>query len=337
MEVNKIIIHELIKQQKIQEATVFLSSEYLAQSAKSDRLGLTLNNSFSKDDITHGIFKEEGNEFFHYFNEYRNSMQPESFLDFTRTVTEELRGIIADEYWAKGGFLVYAEYQINNTRFVSIYLIRDVEGVLFQKNESDHTFAINTTQYLDTNKLAMGCRINIDKLDNHDSNHLSLIKKGQSDISEYFFKWIGVDKPESNKEFTDKLFTIISGLPPATNPDTNLPYDLNIMRELAFNSIRSSASKVINLRQLGIQLYGDDEILIDFAQQNDITIDSEFRYDAKALGRFKKIEVNRDGIRLTFSRGDARTKVRFSEEDPSQVIIESSQFAAALRNQIASN
>ena len=337
MDVDRIIIHELIKQQKVQEASVFLSSEYLEKNTKSDRLGFTLNNSFSKDDITHGIFKQDGNEFFYYFNEYRSNPNPESFQEFTATVTEELRGIIADEYWAKGGFLVFAEYKVNTMRFLSIYLIRDVEGVLFQKNESEHTFAINTTQYLDTNKLAMGCRINIDKFENQDSNHLSLIKKGQADISEYFFKWIGVDKPESNKEFTDRLFNIISDLPPSTNPDTNLPYDLNVMRELAYNSIKSSAEKVINLRQLGVQLYGNGEVLLDYAQQNNIAIDSEFRYDIRALGRFKKIEINRDGIRLTFSRGDAKTKIRLSEENPNQIIIESPQFAAALRAQIATN
>ncbi|GEM_PF-1115688 len=334
MDISKIIIHELIKQQKVQEASVFLSSEYLAKNAKSDRLGLTLNSSFSKDDITHGIFKEDSNEFYYHFNQYKESTDLGAFRHFTSIVTEELSGRIANEYWAKGGFLVYAEYQINSTRFVSVYLIRDVEGVLFEKNESDHTFAINTTQYLDTNKLAMGCRINIDKLENHDTNHLTLIKKGQTDISEYFTNWIGVDKPESNKEFTDRLFTIISDLPPAINPDTNLPYDLNVMRDLAFQNIKASPNKVINLRQLGLQLYGNDEIILDYVQEKQIAIDSEFRYDIRALGKFKKIEVNRDGIRLTFSRGDAKRKVKLSEENPNQIIIESPQFAAAIRAQI---
>lgn len=334
MEFDKIVIHELIKLQKVLSAEVFLTNEYLERNAKSDRLGMKLNESFSKDDITHGIFKMDDNEFYYYFNQYRNNNNLGTFLEFTRTVTEELSGIIGGEYWAKGGFLVFVEYSVNSTRFVGVYLIRDVEGVLFQKNEEDNTFAINTVPYIDTNKLAMGCRINIDKVDNHDGNHLSLIKNGQKDISEYFFKWIGVDKPESNKEFTDKLFNMISDLGPAINPETGNPYDINSMREFAFNSIKSSASKTVNLRQLGYSLYGDEEILINFAHSNNIAIDTEFRYDSKSLNKFKKIDVNRDGIRLTFSRGDIKTKIRLSEENEGQIIIESPRLADALRDQI---
>jgi len=334
MEVDKIVVHELIKQQKELSATVFLTTEYLEKNVKSDRLGLKLNESFSKDDITHGIFKMEANEFYYHFNEYRNSQSPAAFIEFSSIVTGELSGIISNEFWAKGGFLVFVEYSVNNTRFAGVYLIRDVEGVLFQKNEKDNTFAINTAPYIDTNKLAMGCRINIDKLENHDGNHLSLIKNGQKDISEYFFTWIGVDKPESNKEFTEKLFNIISDLKPAIDPESGEPYDINSMREFAFNSIKSSAGKTVNLRQLGFSLYGDEEILINYANENNIAIDTEFRYDNKSLSKFKKIDISRDGIRLTFSRGDIKTKIRLSEENEGQIIIESPRFADALRAQI---
>ena len=52
------------------------------------------------------------------------------------------------------------------------------------------------------------------------------------------------------------------------------------------------------------------------------------------MRKFIQLSVNRDGISLKFSRGDSGTKVRFSEENPNQIIIESTNFANALRAEI---
>jgi len=334
MQLNRIVIHEIIKEQHSSEAATFLSEHLLAKDLKTERLATLLNNSFSKDDVIYGIFKQNANEFYYEFERYQENLFDICFLKFTKTVTEELESILKDKFLSKGGFLVFTDYVVNNVRFFGIYLIRDVEGMLFQKNESAHSFAVNLTKYLDTNKLAMGCRINIDKLQNEDSNHLSLIKSGQSDIAEYFYNWIGVDKPESNKDFTNKLFKIISDITPPNNPDSGTAYSLNEIRELAFNSIRSSAGKVVNLRQLSFQLYGDETTIPDFVIASEMEIDSEFKYDSKALSKFKRIEANRDGIRIAFSRGDINQKVKLSNDDPELIIIKSKKLAEALKEQI---
>ena len=334
MELKKIVIHEVIKEQKSDDAKSFLSNVLLNNEHKTERLAFLLNNAFSKDDVVYGIFKQEKNEFYFRFNEYQQKLSGDAFLAFTQVVTEELEGIMKGKFMARGGFLVFAEYTVNTVNFVGVYLIRDVEGMLLEKNETEHTFAVNLTKYMDTNKLAMGCRININKLEDQDSNHLSLIKSGQNDISEYFYQWIGVDKPESNKDYTNRLFGIVSDLPLPEHPIDGMSYSINDIRELAFNNIKSSASRTVNLRQLSIQLYGDENTIPDYVREKEIEIDSEFRYDSKALNRFKRIEANKDGIRLAFSRGDINGKVTLSDEDPSVVILTSKKLADDLRAKI---
>ncbi|RYY00178.1 hypothetical protein EON78_01795 [bacterium] len=335
MQLNKLIIHEIIKEQQSNDATTFMSNQLLQKNNNTERLATLLNNAFSRDDVVYGIFVQDKNEFFFQFDNYRKQVDEAAFVTFTQTVTEELEGILKNNFLSKGGFLVFTEYIVNNVNFIGVYLIRDVEGMLFQKNENAHTFAVNTTKYMDTNKLAMGCRINIDKLENHDSNHLSLIKSGQADIAEYFYKWIGVDKPESNKDYTNKLFNIISDLDLPVNPDSGNAYSLNEVRELAFNSIRSSAGKIVNLRQLSFQLYGDENKITDFVNATGVEIDSEFKYDAKALNKFKRIEANRDGIRLAFSRGDVDQRIKLSADDPEIITIKSKKLADAIKEQIS--
>lgn len=334
MNLSKIVIHEIIKEQKSIEAESFLSNEILPTDVKTIRLAITLNNAFSKDDVVYAIFRQNNNEFHFRFNEYQESLSAEDFLAFTRDMTEELESLLEDKFMSKGGFLVFSEYEVNNVNFFGIFLIRDEEGILFQKNEDDHTFAVNLTKYLNTNKLAMGCRININKLEDQDSNHLSLIKGGQADISEYFYDWIGVENKKSNKEYTDRLFSIVSNIEVPINPDTGAPYGLNEVREIAFNNIKASAGKVVNLRQLSISLYGDEDTILDYVNEHNIEIDTEFKYDSRALAKFKRIDANRDGIRLAFSRGDLNQKVSLSEDDPTVIILRSRHLADDIRNKL---
>ena len=88
------------------------------------------------------------------------------------------------------------------------------------------------------------------------------------------------------------------------------------------------------MRDLSQHFYDDPNTISNYALENDITIDTEFRYNQRQLKRFVKLEVNRDGINFKISRGAFDDKVRFSEEDDSLVIIESNTFANALRNEI---
>ena len=62
--------------------------------------------------------------------------------------------------------------------------------------------------------------------------------------------------------------------------------------------------------------------------------DTEFRFNKRQLKKFISVRVNRDGINLQFSRGALNDKVRFSNENEDIIIIESSAFATALRNEI---
>ena len=180
----------------------------------------------------------------------------------------------------------------------------------------------------------MGARVNIEKLTNGDHNHITLTKSGVADISEYFIDWIGLTRPESNADFTNKLFQIISSIDRPINPDTGTQYDLNAFREVAHDLIRTSPNKVVNLRDLSNTFYGEENRLIEFAEANGFELDHEFRYDGRALNKFKRINANRDGIRLSFARGDLDRKVSLSDNDAELVTIRSRSLAESIRQQI---
>jgi nucleoid-associated protein len=90
---------------------------------------------------------------------------------------------------------------------------------------------------------------------------------------------------------------------------------------------------MVNVSELSYYFYHDNDTIPFYAQENNFPIDSEFKADGRKLRKFWRLEVNGDGIQLKFSRGDLNTKVRFSEENPDMILIESKKFATKFKKE----
>jgi nucleoid-associated protein YejK len=66
----------------------------------------------------------------------------------------------------KGGYFLFVEYQ-SIANFLAVFILRNTKGII-SKNESDH-FVLDEVTHLDTNKLAMGMRINLDIYNNSEN------------------------------------------------------------------------------------------------------------------------------------------------------------------------
>lgn len=337
MEIQKVIIHEIIKHQRVNEAQVFLTNASLRLNDQTISLIETLDKSFKRDVINYAIFNEEGQDDFpHYFKQYNEGEDGErEFVIFTQNVIRNLQQIIRNVLFAKGGYFVFAKYVVNATLYVGVFLIRDEKGILFNKDRNTQSFTISPVSYLNTSKLAMGCRINIPKYIDREGRFVAMIKNNQADISQYFYNWINVIQPESSTEFTNALFQIISNIPAPLDPDTNVPLDLDVFRKDVHDYIKTRPNQVVNLMEMGSHFYNDETAITSYVDENDYNVDTEFKVDGRSLKKFCTFDVRADGIRLLFSRGDFENKVRLSEENQNMVIIESKSFASKLRNESA--
>lgn len=335
MEVQKVIIHELIKNQGETSARDFLTNAVLDLNEETVNLVETLDKSFKRDVINYAVFDEEGQDDFpYYFSQYQNdeNRDNEDFVAFTKNAVLNLKQIIRNVIFAKGGYFIFANYSVNGSSYIGIFLIRDEKGLLFNKNRAARSFSIGSVSYLNTNKLAMGCRINLSKYNMREGRYIAMIKN-QTEIANYFYNWINVVQPESSTEYTDALFQIISTMDPPVNPETRESLTLDVFRKDVHDYIKSKPNKVVNLNEMGIHFYDDESSITNYAEDNNYAIDTEFKVDGRSLKKFCAFDVRADGIRLLFSRGDFETKVRLSEDNPSMVIIESPRFANKLRNE----
>lgn len=334
IELHKLIVHEVIKEASSTTSRSNTSNILTPVDDDSIELVETLLKSYQSDKILYANFDQNPGRYFpDKFVNYKNSTRNDAkFIIFTKEVIGNLEFIIRNKFFAKGGYLVFAEYSNGGAEFLVIFLIRDTEGKILRRTQN--SYAIQRVDYLDTSHLAMACRINEQKLDANELNYLSFTKQKQQEVSDYFTDWICVERLESSTEYTQALYRILNELDPPINPDTGTEYPIDEVRNMVYEFAKSNPQKSINLHSLSDQLYNDPLKIVQHAERNQISIDSEFIYDKRALKKFIQLNVNRDGINLKFSRGDIGTKIRPSEENENVVIIESSQFATALKNEI---
>lgn len=337
MNVDKIVVHQLNKNEGQQRASVDLSEGLLDVDELSVNLVQKLDASYKKTEITYAFFDStDQNVFPTEFENYIQNETGDSFLAFSQNTTRNLKDKVESIAPAKGGFLVFSRYSTNDREYIGIYLIRDTIGMLFRKDRGRSAFIINPTEHLDLDKLAMACKIDLGQYSANDGKYLSFMKRKMNDISEYFVNWISVSDRESNKILTKNLFSLINL--------ASLPRDQNgqelsreAFRTEVYRYVSTLPTKIVNVNELSEHFYSDETYLADFAESNNISINTEFRPVSSEMKRFIQIDLEEDGIHVQFSRREINTKVRFDRQNRNIVIIDSERFANALRREIERN
>lgn len=337
MNVDKIIVHQLIKNESEQRASVDISRDLLDINELSVNLVQKLDASYKKTQITYAFFDTENRNIFpEEFQNYIEDGSDVSFIQFSQNAMSNLRDKVEGISPAKGGFIVFSQYEVDGRGYVGIYLIRDTIGMLFRKDRGRSAFIINPTEHLDLDKLAMACKIDLDQYRANNGKYLSFMKRKMNDLSEYFVNWVSVSDRESNKILTQNLFSLVNqvNLP---RDDNNQEISRDAFRAEVYRYVNSLPTKIVNINDLSEHFYSDETYLADFAERNNISINTEFTPVSSEMKKFVQIDLDSDGIHVQFSRKELNTKVRFDRQNRNVVIIESEQFATALRQEIDRN
>lgn len=332
MIVNRLIVHKLEKNVDEKETTLKLSSKCLAIDSIAIDLVTKLDSSYKNKTKTVAKFDEEDEGGFPdlYF-EYRDNISDNTFLEFSQKALRELKKIISAQVKAKGGYLVFCEYKPARTTYTAIYLIRNTEGVIFERKEADDSYHLFSLLHLDLDRLAFACKINIDKLQiDKDSHYLTLISKTKYEPSDYFNEWLAATSKLSSASFTKELLDMTSKLKLPEAEDGRI-FTRDEFRKVVYDYTTSVPDRNISIRDLSEKLYGNEGYIQDFAIENDIEIDTEFKPDKRIMKKFISVEIKTDGIRMLFDRDKLHGKIRIDENNPSNVIITSEKFANELR------
>lgn len=334
-QLKQLIIHELTKEADSPEASLFLCQDPLPIDEKSVALVEKLNDIFDqKSDTLQGFFSSPEDALFPgYFQELVDKdFDTQAFLHFSRESMQALQLSLQGVTGAKGGYLVYCLYEIFGVRLLGIFLIRDTEGVVFEKDED--LFSINTITYLNTDKLAMAGRIDVDKFMNGNARCLELIKhtKSQKTISEYFINWIGLDQPESSRNLTKTFLNLVEELPLPKQPESDQIMTETEFKEEVMHFAMSRPHKTIKLDEFDQQFYGNEGTAKEFIQEKEIHLDQEFRFDQNTIKRFFNFRASSEGIAINFNQKHMTSGMVILEDD--RIIIKSDELLEKLWKQM---
>ncbi|MCY2685871.1 nucleoid-associated protein [Salinimicrobium sp. TH3] len=303
MEISKVVIHQIAKEQGVNYTELYETDNILKINENVQNLIEKLNEAFKKDEkVIRSEFLEERNDFQETIRTFVDDETEEAFLHFTKRSIRRINDLLTGSNLATGGYFVYADYKNNGLDYVGVFLVRDSEEIIFDKDE-DGTFIVNKTVIINTKKLAMAARINKNKLQKNKSRYLHFTFK-QADISDYFVSWIEVRLSEKNLEDTKTLVNLINNhVEMPIDPATQAVYEPEKLRNSVYDYIQS-VGRVVKISELSSAFWDDKDYLATVIENNNIDINQEFRAVASILSRFKKYSISSGKIRVSFSRSD---------------------------------
>ena len=324
MNVSKVIIHEIEKRHGIQEAHLTFSENLLANNDRTFRLIDQLNKSFRTDSkVVSTEFEElERHYFKNDFDNYLRRGNNNDFIEFSSSTLRELARSLRILPFAVGGYYVYSSYSNLGRNYLGIFIIRDAERLLFKRNRNDTNFEVDETKIVDTEKLAMACRIDVGKYDNDELRYLHFTNYNQRDISEYFIQWIEASLVDKSREDTQQLIKIINNIDIPVDPDTQEQYDEDKFRNKIFDHINSTG-KIVRLRELGANFWDNEDFILDYIDTHDIEINNEFRATGTVLNRLKKYEIAAGNLKISFKQSDLNERNIRPGDRRNTIIIES--------------
>ena len=199
MNIRTVVIHEIKKRETETGADIFLTNEALdSNDPQIVDIISSLDASFSRKTLRRAKFSDDG--FKTVISDFNNI----DLVDSSRKLVEKLKDGIQNIPAAKGGYLVFCQYT-RTVRYLSVFLVRNTQGSRLREM-GNQKWDITSIMYLDVEHFAMGVRINLDLLDS-DDRYLQLVK-GNTDISGYFEKWVGVEDQKQETKDGEALYQI---------------------------------------------------------------------------------------------------------------------------------
>jgi nucleoid-associated protein YejK len=331
--VHHAIVHELKKQPELAEADLLLSAETLPITEQSVELIGRLDETFErKADLLQGflIAPDEGLFPAYYQNWLEAGRKRDSFVDFSRRTMEVLRDKLQGVVGAKGGYLLFADYTMDEHRMLGIYLIRNKEGMIFYADEADDTLKLQTTAYLDLQHLAMAARLLVGP-----GRNVQMIRhaRTQSSISQYFTDWVGIDRPETSAELTQNFLELVEELPVPKDRETGFAMNEGEFEKALVQYAAKAPQQTIRVPDFDRHFYGNEAPLRDMLAEREHDMDEGFRVDRRALRNQFYLRAGAGGISLSCTKDHLRNGQVHIDEARGTVTINSEELASLLLDQ----
>ncbi len=331
--IHRIIVHYLDKKERTTYADIDYSSEMLTIDAFATKLTDELQNSISANSsIKNAAFKEdETNIFTNRLRDYLEDSTDGNFIFFSKSL-ELLKTKVEKQPFAKGGYYLFSDYTINDSRYIAIVLLRKKSGINIIKEGSKYT--LDGSENINIEKIAMAARLNYDIFNDigDDRKYLAIITtQSDGEVSEYFKEWVLAAGMIKNTVNTDRLMKIIKTIDLPEDEDGNEITRSDFQRAV-YEYARTNKGRRVNIYNMSEHFFGPNAktAIKDFADANKIVLDPEFRVGGKWKNLIT-IKVSVPGIILNVDFDKINENDVDVQED--QIVIRSPELAALINKQ----
>ena len=331
--VHHLIVHELKKQPELAEADLLLSSQPLAITEQAIDLIGRLDQTFErKSDLLQGflVAPDEGLFPAYYQNWLEEGRNRPGFVTFSQSAMDVLKDNLQGVTGAKGGYLLFADYTMEEQRMLGIYMIRNTEGMVFVDDEEQDALRLQTTAYLDIQNMAMAVRLLAGK-----GRNVQMIRhaRTQSSISQYFTDWVGIDRAETSSELTYNFLEMVEELPVPKDRETGFAMNDGDFEKALVKYAAKAPQQTIRVEDFDAHFYGNDKPLQEMLAEQNSPIDQGFRVDRRALRNQFYLRAGVGGISITCTKDHFRNGQVHIDEASGKITIDSEELASLLLDQ----
>lgn len=331
---HRLIVHELRKNAEERDARLHLSDQLLNHDDNAVDLVARLDQMFErKPDLMQGYLAGPDESLFpgHYQVWLDEGQGRDAFIRFSQETMRALQLALTGVIGAKGGYLLYADYTLEEQRMLGMFLIRDKAGLIFSPRQDEGGFQLDVTTFLDVDHLAMACRIL-----NGPGRNVQLIRhaRTQSKISQYFQDWVGLHNGETSTELTHTFLDAVDALPVPTDRETGNAMEESDFKRALIQYAARSPQQTIQVKDFDSHFYGNETPLRDHLQTENVPLEDGFRVDRRAMRKQFYLRASHQGIAVSFNKEHLTSGLVDINEVDGRVTINSLELARFLLDQI---
>lgn len=328
MDIKHIIVHSIEKEQHQDRADikVHLREDELPVNDKVTALLDGVRDVYTNK--TGKAFGELGEGRF-FSRELKRLCDDEiEFLEFTNVAMNELKGHLAAQPLATGGYILFADYVMNNQQYFMVVMLKSKDGLSF-----DDALELMDAHHLELDRLHFAARIDVYSwLSEDDGNNVSFIKgRASAAITGYFKEFLGIEEFSESAKTTQDLVTAVTNYYRQELGFTN--EEIEVHKQIVHDYCKAKNDNEVPIYLEELSRYLDEENpekFMEYAQEG-YEIPNEFQVDRVKLRKFLRYSGKDQGISISFTAAMFGSRVTY---DPVTDVLSIKQVPQALKKQL---
>lgn len=267
-----------------------------------------LRNAFQRRNPVGGAFRTTGGTmppFQQLLLRYLDERSEAAFVSFSTNATSVLKETMGRELLARGGYIVFAEYEINAESFLLVALLNTTAKPSF-----DNSLNLIASTSLDLDHLRHAARINIGRVRDADAGALLFVSERTAGVSAYFVDFVGCEEQARPDTQGKMLYSALQSWAQAAQFSTEERGEMMAKAFEHWNECRKQG-RSMTLSAIANRLSPDSpEKLLQHLGSESYQLEGEFPPPPpNVMKRFIRFSFNAEGIKLEFDRNEWENRI----------------------------